>query len=163
MLNFGHTEPFTRAFDGPFQRFGQSLTQDQPAGLADGRQAHVSPVLRTVVLQLTHQSGVRQNDELHVPGLAHAVPELTLAHAQMLLPVPMEGLSSCPAFAIGLENTVHFPIGSIGDQNLARLVGAFRIPQHYDPHWMADFRQTDALGEVPLCASADRALLATSR
>src|SRR6476661_7197332 len=118
MLNFTHTEPFTCAFDGPFKRFGQGLAEHQPTGLADGRQAYVSPVLRTVVLQLTHQRGIRQDDQMHVPGLATAVPELTLTHAQMLLPVPMEGLSPCPAFAIGLENAVDFPIGPIGDQYL---------------------------------------------
>src|SRR5262245_48643732 len=113
MLNFTHTEPIACAFDHPFECLGQRFAQHQPTVLANGRQAHLSPVLRTVVLQLTHQSGVRQNDELHVPGLAHAVPELTLAHAQMLLPVPMEGSCSGLAFAIGLENAMHFPMSSI--------------------------------------------------
>jgi hypothetical protein len=39
---------------------------------------------------------------MHVPGLALTFPELTVAHTQMLLPVPMEGLCPSLAFAIGL-------------------------------------------------------------
>src|SRR5262249_30404044 len=109
MLNLGHTEAFVGAVYNPFEGLGQRLAQQQPTGLADGRQAYMSPLLRTVVLHLAHQSGVRQDDQMHVPGLAKAVPELTLTHAQMLLAVPMEGLRSCPALAIGLEYAVHFP------------------------------------------------------
>src|SRR6266496_6146500 len=60
--------------------------------------------------QLGHQGAVRQEHEIHVPGLALALPELTRAHAKMLLPVPMEGLRSCPAFAIRLEDAMDFPI-----------------------------------------------------
>src|SRR5919199_4473775 len=97
---------------------------------------------------------------MHVPCLAHAVPELTLAHPQVLLPVPMEGLGPCPAFAIGLENAMDFPIGPIGDQDLAWLVGPFRIPQHHDSYRMRDLGQAEALGKVPLGASANRDLLA---
>lgn len=48
MLNFGHTETFVRTLNHPFEGLCQSLTEDQPTGFADGRQAHVSPVLRTV-------------------------------------------------------------------------------------------------------------------
>src|SRR6185436_15664221 len=99
-------ESFLGTLHDPFERFAQGFTQDLPTGLADGRQAHLSPLLRTVVSQLAHQSRVRQDDQMHVPCLAKAVPELTLAHPQMLLPVPMEGLCSCPALAIGLEHTM---------------------------------------------------------
>jgi len=100
------THPFTGPVDHPFERFPEDL----PTGFADGHQARLSPFLRTVVPQLTHQSGVRRDDQIHVPGLAHAVSELTLAHAQKLLPVPMESLGSCPAFPIGLEDPMDFPI-----------------------------------------------------
>ena len=86
MLDFEHTHPFSRSLDHPFERFGQGLTQDQPTGLANGRKANVRPIHGAVVLQLTHESGVRQDDELHVPGLAHAAPELTLAHAHICFP-----------------------------------------------------------------------------
>jgi hypothetical protein len=53
MLNFGHTQAFAGALDNPFEGLGQGFTEDQPTGFADGRQAYVSPVLRTVVLQLS--------------------------------------------------------------------------------------------------------------
>ena len=82
MLDFGHTEPFTRALHDPFERLGQCFTQQQPTGFADGRQAHVSPVLRTVVPQLTHQSTVcQEHEEIPVPSLILATPELIRAHA----------------------------------------------------------------------------------
>ena len=163
MLDFGHTEAFVSTLHDPFERLAQGFTKDLPTGFADGHQAHPRPFLRTVVLQLTHQSGVRQDDKMHVPGLAHAAPELTLAHAQMLLPVPMERLCSCPALAIGLEHTMDLPIGPIGDQDLAWFFGPFRCPQDHDPYRMADLRQADALAEIPLGASSDGDLLAASR
>ncbi len=49
----------------------------------------MSPFLRTVVLQLTHQGAGRQEHEVHMPGLARAAPPLTIAHAHMLRPVAM--------------------------------------------------------------------------
>ncbi len=76
-------------FDGPSQGLAQDLTSDAAAGLADGHQANMSPIEGTVMLQVAHEGGIRQDDEVHVPGLAHPVPELTRAHAQMLLPVPI--------------------------------------------------------------------------
>src|SRR5689334_17158877 len=80
----------------------------------------------------------------------------------MLLPVPMEGLSSCPAFAIGLENAMHFPIGPISDQYLARFLSPLAVPQHHDPHRMRDLGQADGLGKVPLGALTNCDLLAAS-
>jgi hypothetical protein len=59
---------------------------------------------------LAHQGAVRQEHEIHVAGLALAAPELTIAHAQMLLPVPMEGLRDSPALPIGLEDPMDFAI-----------------------------------------------------
>src|SRR5215212_5204582 len=109
------TEAFTCAINHPFERLGQRFAEDQPTGFADGRQAHVRPVLRTVVSHLPHEGGIRQDDQMHVPGLAQAVSELTLTHAEMLLSVPMEGLCPCPAFPIRLEHAMDFPIGAIGD------------------------------------------------
>ena len=92
MLNIGQSHPVLSLFDRPGQRFGQRLASNASAGLADGHQACVSPIQAAVVLQLAYQSAVHQDDEVHVSGLTHPVPELTLTHAQMLLPVPMEGL-----------------------------------------------------------------------
>src|SRR5437868_14336120 len=120
-LDSGQTLPLLGLLNHPSDRFAQGFAEHSATGLADGRQAYVSPFLRTVVPQLGHQSAVRQEHEIHMPGLALATPELTRAHAQLLLAVPMEGLVSCPAFAIGLEDAMHFPIGTIGDQNFARL------------------------------------------
>src|SRR5689334_8212763 len=97
-LDVGQTLSKLNLLNHPGDRFAQGLAEDRATGLADGRQACLSPFLRTVLLQLTHQSSVRQEDEIHVPGLALATPELTRAHAQVLLPVPVEGLCSCPAF-----------------------------------------------------------------
>ncbi len=108
-----------RLFDGPSKRFAQGLASDGATGLANGHQACVSPLEGTIMLQLAHQSRVRQDDEVHVPGLAHPVPELTLAHAQMLLPVPMKGLRPCPALFVDLQNAMSFPLGSVADQDLA--------------------------------------------
>src|ERR671932_846734 len=96
-LDCGQTLPLLDLFDYPGDRFAQGLAEHRATGLADGRQAYVSPFLRTVLPQLSHQGAVRQEHEIHMPGLALAIPELTITHAQMLLAVPMKGLSSCPA------------------------------------------------------------------
>src|SRR5262249_4520982 len=108
-----------------------------------------------VVPHLAHQGAVRQEHEIHVPRLALATPELTIAHAQMLLPVPMERLGSCPAFAIDFEDAVHFPIGPIGDQHLARFGIALVLPEHHDPYRMLDAGNADTLGEIPLLLAVD--------
>jgi hypothetical protein len=117
-----------RLFNHPCNRLAQGLAEHCATGLADGRQACVSLFLRTVMPQLAHQGAVRQEHEIHKPGLALAIPELTITHTQVLLSVPMEGLRSRPALAIGLENAMHFPVGSIGDQNLTRFGSTLLIP-----------------------------------
>ena len=101
-LDVGQTLPLLNLLDHPGDRFAQGFAEHSATGLADGRQAYVSLLLRTVVPQLGHQGAVRQEHEIHMPGLALATPELTRAHAQMLLAVPMEGLCPCPALAIAL-------------------------------------------------------------
>ena len=102
------------------------------------------------MLHLAHQSGIRQGDEVHVPGLAHPVPELTLAHAQVLLPVPVKGLRPGPASLVDLQDAMRFPARAIGDQNLARLVGCRTRPEYEHAHRMTDTRQANGRGEVPL-------------
>jgi len=57
---------------------------------SDGRQTFPCPLTRTALPQLTHQDAVRQEDQVHVAGLTTAVPDLTFAHAQMLLAVPIK-------------------------------------------------------------------------
>src|SRR5437016_5828394 len=116
-LNGGQTLPMLRLFNHPCNRLAQGLAEHCATGLADGRQACVSPFLRTVMPQLAHQGAVRQEHEIHMPGLALAIPELTITHTQMLLPVPMKGLRSCPALAIGLQDAMDLPVGAIGNQD----------------------------------------------
>ena len=81
MLNIGQTHPVLSLFDGPSERLPKGLASDSATRLADGRQANVSPLDGAVVLHLAHQSSVHHHDEIHVPGLAHSVTQLTLAHA----------------------------------------------------------------------------------
>jgi hypothetical protein len=59
---------------------------------ADSRQVNMSPITRTVVPQLAHQGAVRKEHEIHMLGLALAVPQLTIAQVQMLFPVMVKGL-----------------------------------------------------------------------
>ena len=105
-LDLWHGPALQRPLHGPTQGLPQRLAQHRSTGLADGHQAGLSPLLRTGLLQLDHDATVRQEDEIEVPGLALTTPELTLAHAQLLLPVPMEGLGAGPALAIGPQNTI---------------------------------------------------------
>jgi len=136
-LDIGQTLPLLDLLDYPGDRFAQGLAKHGATGLADGRQACLSPFLRTVVPQLGHQGAVRQEHEIHMPGLALATPELTRAHAQMLLPVPMEGLGSCPALPIDLKDAMHFPIRPIRHQDLARFGITLLFPQNHDLHAVA--------------------------
>src|SRR5689334_12293495 len=156
MLNIGQTHTLLSLLDGPGERLPKRLTCDRTTGLADGHQAHMSPIERAVVLQLAHQSAVHHHDEIHVPGLAHSVTQLTLAHAQMLLSVPVVGLRPSPASLVDLQDTMGFPMDAIGDQHLARLFGVGGLPQHQQTHWMVDFWEANSLCEIPLGMTADR-------
>ena len=69
------------------RRLPLGFAHDEPTRFANGRQANMRPVNGAVMLQMAHQSGVHQEDQIHVPGLALAISELAIAHAQMLLPV----------------------------------------------------------------------------
>lgn len=110
-------------FNRPDKRLAQGFARDGATGLADGHQACVRPIEGAVVLHLAHQSGGRQGDKIHVPGLAHPIPELTVAHTQMLLPVPVKGLRPAPAPLGDLQDAMRFPVRAIGDKDRARLVG----------------------------------------
>src|SRR6266540_17611 len=160
-LDFGQTLPLLNLLNHPGDRLAQGFAQHGTTGLADGRQACLSPFLRTVVPQLCHQGAIRQEDEIHVPRLALTFPELTVAHTQMLLPVPMEGLCPRPAFAIGLEDAMHFPIRPVRNQDLARLGITLPFPQHHDSHRVLDTWDADALGEIPLDLAIHRGFAPT--
>ena len=73
----------------PVDQLLQEFAFDRPTGFADGRQHSPSPVLRTALVERTHQKTVRCADELHVAGLPLAVAHLALSQAQLLLTVPM--------------------------------------------------------------------------
>src|SRR6266508_2196866 len=162
-LDIGQTLPLLGLLNYPGDRFAQGLAKHGATGLADGRQACLSPFLRTVVPQLGHQGAVRQEYEIHMPGLALATPELTRAHAQMLLAVPMEGLGSCPAFAIGLEDAMHFPIGAVGDDHLAWFCISLSFPQHHNPHRVRHTWNADTFGEIPLLFAVNGRFAPTQR
>ena len=53
-LDFGQTLPLLDLLHDPRDGFAQGLTEHGPTGFADGRQACVSPFLRTVLPQLAH-------------------------------------------------------------------------------------------------------------
>ena len=59
--------------DRPADRGAQRFSQHCSTGFADGRQPTKSPFLRTTLPELAHEQTVRQQDEVHLPGL-------TLAH-----------------------------------------------------------------------------------
>lgn len=82
MLDIGQTHALLSLLDGPCKRLSQGFTGDGATGLADGHQACLSPIKGAVVLQLAHQGGVHQHDEVHVPGLAHPITQLAVVHAQ---------------------------------------------------------------------------------
>lgn len=143
------------AFDDPLDCIAEGLSQYRHAGLSDGRQTFPCPLIRTALPQLTHQDAVRQEDHIHVAGLTTAVPELTFAHAQMLLAVPMEALRPCPAATIHLQHTNNIPVGLITDQHLFGLFVILFGPQNHDSHLMVHIRNTDAFGKIPLLRIAD--------
>ena len=84
LLDIGQTHASLGVFNCPGDGFTSGLAGDSTTGLANGHQACMSPIDGTVVLQLAHQGGVHQDDELHVACLATSVAELTLAHAVWL-------------------------------------------------------------------------------
>lgn len=90
-----------------------------------------------------------------MPGLAIAVPELTLAHAEMLLPVPMDGRCPWPAMPIGWEDACEFPAGTIGHQHLVRCARVLVTPQQPEPHGLLALGPTHRFGEPLLGRAVD--------
>ena len=115
-------------FDGPGDCVAESFSKHRHTGLAYGRQTLSCPLTRTALPQLMHKDAVRQEDHIQVPGLALATSKLTIAHAQLLLAVPMEALGACPTVSIDPQNPCHFPAGTIRDQNLAGVLVLTLVP-----------------------------------
>jgi len=145
----------THAIDHPIDGLPQRLAHHRSAGLPDGRQAFEGPRTRTAVAQLSHHDAVRQEDQVHVAGLATAFPELTIAHAQMLLAVPVEALGAAPAMAVHAENPMDLPLRSIRHEDFARRGAVPSPPQDDDPQRVVHAVDADAFGEVPLRFAID--------
>jgi len=104
MLSFGQTHPSSGMLNRSGKGLAERFARDAPTGLADGHQACVSPIQGAVAPEWMHEGGVHQHDAGHVPGLAHPVSESAIAHAQVLLPVPMRGLGPGPTSLVDLQN-----------------------------------------------------------
>jgi hypothetical protein len=105
--------------DRPRERRPQRFPRHVPTGLADGHQPMERPFLRTALLQLAHEQTVRQHDQVHVPGLALNVTQLTVTQPVLLFVVPMGGLRACSAMEIHPHDPTHFPSDPIRHQDLA--------------------------------------------
>src|SRR5690348_15730789 len=113
--------------------------------------------------QLFHEKTVRQHDEVHVPGLALAVTQLTIAHTQLLLAIPMKGFRSCPTMPVTLDNAVHLPVQVIRDQDDPGLFVVTALPENKDANFVIDVGNPQRTGEVPLLAALDTYRLADRR
>ena len=136
--------------DHPGDCVTESLSKHRHTGLAYGRQAFLCPLTRTALPQLTHQHTVRQEDQIHVAGLATALPELTIAHAQMLLTVPMEALCAAPATTINFQYPRHFPMGAIADENFFSIFIFSFAPENDHANLMVSIWESNRFGEVVL-------------
>src|SRR4051794_9747049 len=107
--------------DRPGERRAQGLSAHRPTGFADGHQPMECPLLRTALLQLAHEQAVRQHDQVHVPGLALDITQLTVTQPELLLAVPMERLRARPAMAVYPHDPTHLPGDPVRHQDLDRL------------------------------------------
>jgi hypothetical protein len=99
--------------NGPGDGVSQGLAHDGSTGFADGSQHGMCPFTRTALPHLCDQKRVRQHDEVHVPGLALALTQLTVSPAQMLLAVPMKGFRARPALAVDVEDATDLPVDPV--------------------------------------------------
>src|SRR5207237_8504000 len=117
---------------------------------ANGRQLPVRPFIRMALPQLAHQEAVRQHDEVGVPGLALTVTQLTIPQAQLLLALPMKGLRARPATPIHAHDACDFPLHPISHQDDPWLRVLPLRPEQNDSYLVADVRNTQRAGEIPL-------------
>src|SRR5215211_6369618 len=134
----------------PVNQLSQEFAFDGPTGFADGRQHGPSPVLRTVLVERTHQKTVRCADEIHVAGLPLAIAHLAISKPQLLLPVPMKGLGACPAVPIYQHHANDLPHQSITHQRFARFRIAALLPKQDHPYWMFHLGNPHLFTEVPV-------------
>ena len=93
-------------------------------------------------------------------GLAKAIPELTVTHAQMLLAVPMEALCASPATTINLQYPRNLPMGSITDENLFSFFIFLFSPEYNNANLMVHIRDTNAFGKIVLPRTVEHDQLA---
>src|SRR5258708_37558978 len=95
--------------DRPRDRRSQGLPRHRPTGFADGHQPMERPLTRTALLQLAHEQTVRQHDQVHMPGLALDITQLTITQPELLLAVPMKGLRTRPTIPVHPHDPTHLP------------------------------------------------------
>ena len=139
-------------FYHPLQGLAETLLQHRSAGLSDGRQTFQCPRTRMALLQLGHQETIRQEDHVHVAGLATATPKLTFTHAQMLLAIPMEAFCACPTIAIYTKNTSHLPSRPVRDQSLSGFGIVTFVPENHHTDFVIHLGDTNTDGKVPLAS-----------
>src|SRR6516162_11057060 len=144
----------------PGQGCAQVLPEHCSTGFADCRQPMERPLTRTALPQLAHQETIRQHDQVHVPGLALGITQLTVAEAELLLTVPMKGLRSCPAMPVYPHDPTDFPGDPIGHQDLAGIRIVLVPPENHDPNLVLHVGDAHAHREVPLPSLTDPHLLA---
>src|SRR5512135_1676142 len=106
---------------------------------------------------------VRQHDQVHVPGLALDITQLTVAHPKLLLAVPMKGLRPCPAMPVHPHDPTHLPGDPIRHQDLdARLIVTIP-PEDHDPNLVLHIGDAHRHGEVPLPLVPDPQFLPVRR
>ena len=99
----------------PRDGFPECLAQHGATGFADGRQRLGGPGTRTALAQLSHKQTMHQQHEVEMPRLALAAAQLTVAQAQVLLAVPMQGLRPCPPLPVAAQHAGHFPVRLISN------------------------------------------------
>src|SRR5512135_2633477 len=151
--------PSSDLLNRPGERRAQGFLGHRSAGFADGHQPVERPLLRTALLQLADEQTVRQHDQVHMPGLALDITQLTVAQSELLLAVPMKGLRPCPAMAVPPHDPTHLPGDPMRHQNLDRLRVVAISPEDHNPNLVLYVGDAHRHGEVPLPLVPDPQLL----
>ena len=134
----------------PINHACQGLRLHSLPGFAAGRQRAPRPVRRTLLLQRAPQATIRYADEVSVVGLPLAAVHLAGSQHPLLLAVPPEGLSPCPAMSIVSLHPYHCPLQPVRAQRFTRLPGGSLPPQGPDPHRRRHVGKRPLFAEVPL-------------